>query len=250
MAITAFSGFRLSVSVGSDPAHGTTSGLFLDDLLEPTAPAWGRYLQNVFEMKDAAGNFSTRERGSFGIHYLNITSGAPDYTWIAADFAAVEAAVQAFWTAQASRISSDFRLVEHRWYQFGPGVVPPNPPVRITTLGTPILGSSSALYPHQVASTVTLRTPLRRHWGRFYVPATGMFGFAGGVGSSGTVDTFAGDARTMLTGPQASQGIVPVVWDRNRKRGYGVTAIEADSTPDIIRRRRIRSTGYKKIFTS
>lgn len=249
-ALATFVRFRLSFDAGSDPAHASTSSQFDEDQINTATPSWGQYVQNLFDMKDQNGLYGTRERGLFGIHWINTTGGALDTTWTTADYTAVESAVQAFWTALSGRISTDFRLSEHRWYSFGPGVTKPNPPSRTTVLGTPIVGASSALYPHQVSSTVTLRTSLRRHWGRFYVPATGMFGFAGGVGSSTTVDEFAGAARTMLTSPGTSQGVVPVVWDRNRHRAYGVTAIEADSIPDIIRRRRIRTANYKRVYTS
>jgi hypothetical protein len=67
--------------------------------------------------------------------------------------------------------------------------------------------------------------------------------------STGNVDNVANLARTMLLAAETSQGVVPVVWDRTRKQAYSVTAIEVDSVPDIIRRRRPRDPLYKKILT-
>jgi hypothetical protein len=206
-------------------------------------------LQNVFEMKDGAGAFSTRERGLFGIHWINTTGGNLDTTWVTADYTAVESAVQTFWGAYGGA-NTEVRLVEHRWYPFGPGVVKPNPPSRISTLGSPLAGTGSTPIPHQNACTVTLRTALRRHWGRFYTPWFKALDGTGGQLFPTTVDAIAAAARTMLTAPGTSQGVYPVVWDRNKHRAYGITDIEVDSVTDIVRRRRPRTSAYKKILSS
>lgn len=216
----------------------------------PTGTPYGYYCQNIFEMKNYSGAFTTRERGLYGLHYLNSTGGTLDTTWVSADFAAVESAIQAWWTSNAGSIESSVRLVEHRWYPFGPSVVAPNPPTRITTLATPIVGTSSSVFIRQVATTITLRTALRRHWGRIYVPLGNVIYNTQGQMSSGTVDAHATSARTMLLAAETSQGVVPVVYDRVRKLAFTITAIEVDSVPDIIRRRRPRDTGYKKILTA
>lgn len=249
-ALATFVRFRLWFEAGSDPAHATTAPQFTEDQQALATPTWGYYVQNLFEMKDPSGAFTTRERGLFGLHWINTTSGALDTTWVTADYTAVESAVQTFWTALGTYISGDFRLVEHRWYAFGPGVVKPNPPVRVTTLATPIVGGSAAVMPHQCAETVTLRTALRRHWGRIYVPTGGASLAQGGVFGPSTLSTFSSSARTLLTAPGTSQGIVPVVWDRVHERAYGVTDIEVDNIPDIIRRRRLRTTTAKTIVSA
>jgi hypothetical protein len=228
----------------------TISGQFQRFQEAPTSPIFGYYVQNIFEMRNEAGAFAQRERGLFGTHYVNTTGGDLDTTWIAADYAAVESAVQTMWTALAARITTDYRLVEHRWYAFGPGVVKPNPPVRVTTLGTPILGTSSALNWHQNAITCTFRTALRRHWGRIYFPATAFTLANGGQLTSSSTDEVAGAFRTMVTAPSTSQGVAPVIWDRNRKVALGISALEVDSVPDIIRRRRPRVAAYKKLYTA
>lgn len=249
-ALATFVRFRLYFSAGSDPAHASTASQFTDDLNATATPAWGQYLQNVFEMQDGAGSFSTRERGMFGIHWINTTSGSLDTSWITADYTAVESAVQTFFTAIAGYVSTSCRLVEHRWYPFGPGVTAPNPPSRVATIATPIVGTGSGQWVHQQASTVTLRTSLRKHWGRMYLPITAGPVTTGGQYTTAFCDAVGNAARTMLTGPGTSQGVVPVVWSRSKQRAYGITDIEVDSVPDIIRRRRPRSTNYRKIVSS
>jgi len=242
--------FKVDFSAGSGDYSPAENGQYAETrTVSPTNPV-GYYSQHIWQMKNAGGTFTDRERAMFGIHWLNLTSGEPDFTWITADYLAVESAVEAFFTAQAAKISSDIKLIEHRWYAYGVGVVPPNPPSRITTLATPIVGTNASFSAHQMSSTVTLRTSLRRHWGRIYAPIADAVTSTGGQFSTGTVDSLAASARTMLMVTPAAQGIVPVVYDRSRAILNGVTAVEVDSVPDVVRRRRPRDSAYKKIYTS
>lgn len=216
----------------------------------PGSTLIGYYLQAVFQMMNYSGAFTDRERGLFGIHYANTTGGEPDTTWTTADFSAVETAVLAGWDALASSISSDFKLIEFRWYAYGPGVGIPNPPARVQAVSGSHVGTASASSPHQLAMTGTLRTALRRHWGRIYLPIGSANLNTHGQASSAGVDSITNTVRSLLVGAEASQGIVPVVYDRVRHQALGVTAIECDSVPDIVRRRRPRDTGYRKVLTA
>jgi hypothetical protein len=159
--------------------------------------------------------------------------------------------METLWTSLGGIIPNEVRLVEHRWYAFGPGVVPPNPPSRVTTIAVPKQGTGTTIPPHQIASTLTFRTALRRHWGRIYLPAFAVAAnvTAGGQLSATMVDTLAAAGSTYLKSGNAN-GLVPCVWDRNRKVAFGITAVECDSVPDIIRRRRSRVTNYKKILVA
>ena len=250
MPLTLFTRWKVKTPGLSLEYAGGEDDQFTDDIAAADQPVLGHYVQNIFEMKNFGGAFTARERGLFGIHYINTTGGDLDTTWITADFTAVESAIQTFWTAMAGYIFTGVRLVEHRWYRFGPGVMKPNPPVRSTVIGTPIPGTSSSGTAYQVAQTFTLRTALRRHWGRFYLPIGTSALSAPGQWPSSTVDSWAALVKTMFNTPQTSQGITPCVYDRVRKQALGVIAVEADSVPDIVRRRRPRDTGYKAILTS
>lgn len=248
--LASFVRFRLKFDAGSSDLAPAEEAQFAEKRTIASGVPLGYYSQHIFEMKNASGAFTSRERGLFGVHWINLTAGEVDTTWIDADFASVESAVQTFWTTDAARVPIDFRLVEHRWYPYGVSVLPPTPAARVTTLGSPIAGTGSVQSPHQLATTVTLRTGLRRHWGRIYMPLSAGVLSSGGVLSSAEVDGVATAARTMFMVTPSAQGIVPVVYDRNRKLAFGVTAVEVDSVPDIVRRRRPRDTGYRKIFTS
>lgn len=254
MALATFVRFKIKIPGVSIDFSSSDENQFTDKLTQSDTQLFGYYCMSLFEMTNFGGTFTTRERGMFGIHYVNSTGGAPDTTWTGADYAAVEAAIQGLWSGNTASFSTGVRLVEHRWYPYGPGYVgtksAPIPPARVTTLATPIVGAASGAWVRQVGSTITLRTALRRHWGRFYLPVSSSGATTNGQFPSATVDALAAAARSMFTTPESSQGISPVIYDKVHHQVLGVTAIEMDSVPDIQRRRRPRDPGYKKIYTS
>jgi hypothetical protein len=254
MPLATFFKFKIHIPGVSVDLTASDQAQFDLDLASADESLVGHYLMSIFEMKNASGAFTSRERGMFGIHFVNSTAGAVDTTWVTADFTAVESAIATWWASNASSLPTAVRLVEHRWYPYGPGFIgtksSPIPPSRVNTLGTPLVGSAAEPHVRQVASNITMRTTLRRHWGRIYVPmATNLFSTNGQMGST-DVNAQASKAKTMLTGAEASQGVVPVVWDRVRHQAYGITAIEVDSIPDIQRRRRPRDFVARQILTS
>lgn len=242
--------FKVDFSAGSGDLGTAEEAQFTESRTVAAGTPLGYYSQHIFEMKNYSGAYTTRERGMYGFHWINLTAGEVDTTWVAGDYTAVEGAVEAFWTALAALIPNECRLVEHRWYAYGSGINPPNPPSRITTLGTPKVGTSTQPWVRQTGGTITLRTTLRRHWGRVYFPLANNIWTTGGQMSSTDCDSVAAAARTMLMVTPNAQGVIPVVYDRNRKIAFGVTQLEVDSVPDIQRRRRPRDTGYKKIYSS
>lgn len=219
------------------------SGIFDRKEEVATEPIFGYRMTAVFEMKNAAGAFTSRERGQWSMHYINSTGGDLDTTWEAADFAEIEGNWTYFFTQESAHIPQEVKLVEFRWYAFGPGVVPPNPPVRVTdvTAGG-YVGTRSDPWFHQQATTVTLRTSLRRHWGRVYLPWLNTTGFAGGQFGQTQTDALVAAIGSAIDAGNSSKGIFPVVYDRVRKSVLGVTELEVDSVPDVIRRRRPRDT--------
>src|SRR3954453_8015350 len=228
----------------------TSAGLFDRAVTDATPPVYGYYVQHVWQQKDTAGTFSDKERAMTGVHWINTTGGDLDTTWTNEDFALIEAGFQAMWTTLGGFITTDNRLVEHRWYAFGPGVHSPNPPFRVTTVAGSPAGVGTGVNAHQLAGTITFRTPLRRHWGRMYLPLANASSFsAGGTFSPAMVSTFANAGATYVKSGNAN-GLAPVVWDRNRKVALGITAVEAASIPDIITRRRQRAMNARTVVTS
>jgi hypothetical protein len=83
-----------------------------------------------------------------------------------------------------------------------------------------------------------------------YLPFNAARPLADGQMPSTDVDTIAAAGRTFLHSAWSSNGILPVVWDRNRHSALSVTSIEVDSVPDVIRRRRPATTNYRAVLTS
>lgn len=216
--------------------------------VDEAAPIFGyRYVAVIGERDAAAGVWT--QRAQYSVAFVNVTSGDPDYTWTTADFSAIEAGSEALWTALAAKLPTSYRLEEHRWYAYGPGVSPPNPVHRYVTLATPIPGTSSAATHMSAASAVTLKTTLRKHWGRYYMPISVSRMDAAGRMSSAEVDAWATAARTWLTSG-SGQGVLPVVYDSTNHVVHGMTALQVDDIPDVVRRRRQSVTQYRKTFTS
>lgn len=179
--------------------------------------------------------------------FMNITGGAPDDTWTAGDFTTVEAAIDAFWAAIKAKFSSSISLVEYRWYRVGPGAKAPEPTVRVTPRAVPGTSGTGSL-PQQCAVTVSLRTALRKHWGRMYLPAPVISGLApAGLLGNADVDTYAGAYNALWTALGAAD-FYPVVYSPTRQRAYSISKVVVDNVVDIQRRRRPERASYQKVY--
>jgi hypothetical protein len=247
--IVEFGRFLIAVGAGVYANWDEITSLFERVEIEEAAPIYGyRYVAVIGERDGASGVWT--QRAQYGVHFVNVTSGDPDYTWTSADFAAIESGSEALWTALAAIVPQSYRLEEHRWYAFGPGVSPPNPVHRFVTLATPITGSDTGGTHMPTATACTIKTVLRKHWGRFYFPlsAGGELDVAGRLTST-KVDAQAAAFRTFLLSG-SGQGVFPVVWDANAKVVHGMTSLQVDDIPDTIRRRRQSVTQYRKTYTA
>jgi hypothetical protein len=181
------------------------------------------------------------------IDFMNITAGAPDDTWTAGDFTTVEGAIDAFWGSVKSMYHTGTVLSELRWYRVGPGAAPPEPTVRVqprSVAGT----SGTGPMPQQVAVTISLRTALRKHWGRMYLPVPTITQLAaGGLLSSVAVDAYAAAFNTLVTTVETAD-FYPVVYSRTKQRAYAVNRVVVDNVADIQRRRRPEKATYQKVY--
>jgi hypothetical protein len=104
--------------------------------------------------------------------------------------------------------------------------------------------------PPQVACSITLRTASRRSWGRTYLPL-GALGasndLSGGRFSTSYVD-YVANATGTLVGTLASNDFYLVVYSATKSALLNVEQVEVDNVPDVIRRRRWKSSTYKKIL--
>jgi hypothetical protein len=92
--------------------------------------------------------------------------------------------------------------------------------------------------PPQVALSVTERTPVRKRWGRFYLPYIDSTVISGAGTIGGSTCTAVADAVETCYAACFTAELVPVVWSPTVKRAYGVTSIQVDNIFDVIRSRR------------
>lgn len=181
------------------------------------------------------------------IDFMNMTGGAPDDTWTAGDFTTVEGAIDTFWGAIKSMYHTGLVLTELRWYRIGPGATPPEPTVRVTSRS--VAGTSgTGSMPQQCAVTISLRTALRKHWGRLYLPTPTITQLAaGGLLSNTAVDAYAAAFNSLVTTIETAD-FYPVVYSRQRERAYAVNRMVVDNIIDIQRRRRPERSTYQKVY--
>jgi hypothetical protein len=177
--------------------------------------------------------------------FMNITSGAPDDTWIPADFTTLETALTTWYNGVSGMFPSYSALYRIAWHRVGPGVIKPNPAERILDLTTPIVGAGNATSVPQAAQTLTLRTGVRRSWGRTYLPYS-MAVSTGARASTIQTDTVVSTAITLYNTAKAADFLMGVT-SKPKNSFLGVESFESDSTIDIVRRRRWKHTSYRKI---
>lgn len=239
-------GLRLLVSQAIDywVDHG---GLSFWDAYREDPTFIGQKVVFVFD-KPAEDFLSTRDAMQTGFALFKISGSDPDASWDGSDFSNAETIFDTWWGAVKSYFSTQLKLEEYRWYQEGPAIVPPNPAHRITSVAVAGTNSNAAL-PPQVSSTVTLQTPLRKYWGRCYLPQLAVdvltsSGTDTGRMNSTFVDAMATAAHDMFD-DLGGIGLIPAVYSRTGKSFLAVTGVEVDDVPDIQRPRRPATTGYR-----
>lgn len=181
------------------------------------------------------------------LHFVNSASGIAGEAVLDSQKAAAEAAFGAFFTVASSRMHPFVALDGYRWYGLTLGDPISGPPTRVTDI-TDVTAGGPGSVPSQVACAITMRTGLRKHWGRIYVPCSNLSS-TNGMFSSATVDALANGFRTFITACQAVS-LTPVIFSPQRQSVMSIASIAVDDVPDIIRRRRARANTYQKVLTS
>jgi hypothetical protein len=201
-----------------------------------TPPGIGvRRCQLIFNREPAG---STEDVATTHMDFMNVTGGEPDDTWVDADFTTLETAISTWWTAVKTHCHTTTKLAQYRWYRIGPGVFPPNPPVKITTF-TPVPGTGTDAMPPQVAASITLKPPARKQWGRIYIPGLSIASATSGTGRivSTAQNNFA-NATDTLHGTAAAADFIPVVYSKTRSKAFAIESLQVDDLFDVIRSRR------------
>ncbi len=179
--------------------------------------------------------------------FMNLTGGAPDDTWTAADFTTLEGHLNTFLASANGVMSTSYTVHELRWYRVGTGIVPPNPAERVTSVNHVGLLSTTQL-PPQVACSMTLRTARRKQWGRTYLPGLAVGAMASdGTLANASVDLLATAMQT-LGDAAATDDFRWGVLSAIAGSFFVAERVEVDSTLDVIRRRRWQTTRRRTIL--
>lgn len=161
-----------------------------------------------------------------------------------AQFTAAEAAFDTFWATVRPRFRTSTSLSEYRWYREGPGATPPEPTVRVTPRSSAGTSANDEL-PGQLRNVVSLRTALRKRWGRCYLPTPSSIDMtANGHLATVPVDTLAGAAHA-LAGDLAAANLAWFVYSPTMARGYQVERVWVDDVYDVQRSGRVTMSYHK-----
>lgn len=179
-----------------------------------------------------------------------------------AELSTLETALDTFVGVWQGQSHSDWRVVEYAWHQVNQnsprGILnnDPNQPspsqqmgpaTRVTVKNVAGTGATARL-PDQVAQTVTFHTCSRRHWGRVYIPGHAANDLQTNYGRwlQTTVDALT-DGVNALHDTWQNAGYQLGVYSQLHPAFMTPRAIQADDVPDIIRRRRPKQVGYRKV---
>jgi hypothetical protein len=200
---------------------------------------------------------TTEDKATCTFDLLKFDENGPVSNWDVADYVAAEARLDAFVSGNLTRLPSSHTMTGYRWYRqrfaepnTGRSYLTEGGPARVISKN--IVGQASASSPYQLAATVTERTPMPKHWGRFYFPVS-----AGLLGSQGRFDAtlrqgLSSTYQTCVQGLLADglAAVVPVLQvDKQPVRGLlGLTHVQVDDIPDVQRRRRPKQAAARSIL--
>jgi hypothetical protein len=180
------------------------------------------------------------------LHFINTASGLVGETASDAQKVAVNTAWSSFYGSMVSWVNPVIGLSEYRWYHQTLADPISGPPTKISN-PTRVVGTGVNTMPTQMATSITMRTALRKHWGRIYFPGYRLTGAVNGLLASTDVDAMTNAFRTFVNACAATS-LVPVIFSRSQQAVLSIAAVECDNNPDIIRRRRAKASTYKKIL--
>lgn len=177
---------------------------------------------------------------------VNYTGGDVDGTWTSGDYSAVEGHLDTFWGAIKSYMPSEVVLAEYRWYREGPGAVPPEVTTRFVARA--VAGTGGEQMPGQIRTVVSLRTALRKQWGRIYLPGLSDTYNSNGRITGAAVDAVAAAANT-LESNLAGGDFEWLVWSPLKQRAYAVERLWVDNSYDTQRSGKQLPT-YHKVYSA
>ncbi len=185
--------------------------------------------------------------------------GVPSAPLSGSQAASIESIMTTWWNSMKINVFNTVTLKEFDWRDFKAsfprgesGMLKYSPTWRVTNVATAGTVSTGNELPHQIASTLTMTTGSRKHWGRFYMPgaASGMLGTFGRWGS-GYPTNLVDQTRIAFNAAVALPAITnPWVWSAKYSGLLSVREIHADDIPDVQRRRRDKQVAFRHSRTS
>lgn len=192
----------------------------------------------------------------FTIDIVNITDGHVDGTWTTDDYNYVVGSLQTYADSIGPHVCGYLRMKEIRAYVAGFRPYTDSKPFALS-------GAPERIYPHpvtggdttrpqipQASCTVTEITAGAGHWGRHYLPSIGASAVTGaGTYSNAVVDALATSAQVCYEALMSAQFFPVVPTTQSAKTAtrtlQTVNAVQVDSTPDVVRRRRPAQTLHR-----
>lgn len=198
--------------------------------------------------------------------FVNYTANAIDDTWDDNDYNSVAGHMVTYLQAWAPHMAANHSFTKIKAYamQFNDDwkdsptdtdIKPfqdSGPPEYEATISIP--GSGAGGIPPQVSLSLSEQTPIRRHWGRHYLPfPAGTVLTSTGERISATVVDAVVEAAEVFYRASAIVELYPVIPQQTHEKKRvaalsHVTAVSMDDVPDIIRRRRPKFSLYRKVL--
>lgn len=156
----------------------------------------------------------------------------------------VEAQFDTFFSAIAPHLAVNTKIVGYRWSRWKDDYSKTEPSFRYASRAL-VNQFGGSVMPNQVSAAITEETSVRRRWGRFYVP----FICKEAIGAEGrltqqAVNALGSDGRAALATVEDTWQHVTISRELT-PHFLPTTFIRVDNVPDIIRRRRLRSSTYR-----
>lgn len=241
-------------------AYKAYTDTFENDVEVATASLLPHWHRAVFVFSRSAPTGFSEDRAVFKLDMLRTDVSGPADPWTTTNFTDAETILDAFWATWRPFVPQYTTLIEYRWYRmaFNDELAKfpfqkTGPPVRFISRSSP--GTSTFGTPMQLCCAVTLKTPIPKHWGRFYAPlASDALSTTTGRIPSSTLSTLGGAAETMRTALHVKNMALctPITQvDKQAVRGLlGVRRIQVDDVPDVQRRRRTKHVSTRYISTA
>lgn len=239
-------------------------GVFVQqNLIDPAIPLWllMALFEGAFDLMELTAKWLRtpptgvpQDAAMCTFHFLNITAGVPDNTWITADFTAIESAFDTFWTSLKANYASDVKLSELSWRADGPRFRPHGTDLSPTlrAVSRSVVGTAAGeSLPPQIAMTVTevtaakftvldvegVGTQVRNRWGRFYLPAPAEIVNEGGRIGAGFASAISTNVDTFYEAV-VTAGFAPVLYSPTTGKAWSILETHVDDIWDVIRSRR------------